>query len=132
MARLSRRIIKETQCLLAEPVLGIKAEPDEINTHYFCVVNTGPQGSPFEGGTFKLELFLPEEYPKAAPNVHFTTKIYHPNVDKLGRVRSDILKGKWSPARHRSAMDLGFVKCSNLDGPLANDAAEQWENKAQA
>ncbi|VCW77305.1 unnamed protein product, partial [Gulo gulo] len=69
MAKLSRRIIKETQRLLAEPVPGIKAEPGEINTHYFCVVSAGPQDSPFEGGTFKLELFLPEEYPKAAPNV---------------------------------------------------------------
>ncbi|KAM7316431.1 hypothetical protein ACRRTK_024162 [Alexandromys fortis] len=49
-------IIKETQCLLAEPVPGIKAEPDESNALYFHVVIAGPQDSPFEGGTFKLEL----------------------------------------------------------------------------
>uniref|UniRef100_A0A2K6UNU7 UBC core domain-containing protein n=1 Tax=Saimiri boliviensis boliviensis TaxID=39432 RepID=A0A2K6UNU7_SAIBB len=67
MARLPHRIIKGTQCLLAEPVPGIKAEPDESNARYFHVVIAGPQDSPFEGGTFKLELFLPEEYPMAAP-----------------------------------------------------------------
>ena len=60
----------------------------------------GPEGSPFErewlndlilgvplsfnkGGQFKLELFLPEEYPMAPPKVRFLTKIYHPNIGAL-------------------------------------------------
>lgn len=43
----------------------------------------GPEQSPYEGGMFKLELFLPEDYPMAAPKVRFLTKIYHPNIDKV-------------------------------------------------
>lgn len=31
-------------------------------------------------GVFKLELFLPAEYPMAPPKVRFLTKIYHPNI----------------------------------------------------
>uniref|UniRef100_A0A9L0I584 UBC core domain-containing protein n=1 Tax=Equus asinus TaxID=9793 RepID=A0A9L0I584_EQUAS len=69
MAGLPRRIMKETQRLLAEPVPGIKAEPDESNARYFHVVIAGPKDSPFEEGTFKRELFLPEEYPMAAPKI---------------------------------------------------------------
>ena len=110
MAGLPRRIIKETQRLLAEPVPGIKAEPDESNARYFHVAIAGPQDSPFEGGTFKLELFLPEEYPMAAPKVRFMTKIYHPNVDKLGRICLDTLS---SPQPCRSVLFChhpGFVK----------------------
>jgi len=47
----------------------------------------------FVGGVFKLELFLPEEYPMVAPKIRFLTKIYHPNIDKLGRICMDTLKG---------------------------------------
>ena len=50
-------------------VPGISAVPDENNARYFHVVVAGPEGSPFEGGVFKLELFLPEDYPMSAPKV---------------------------------------------------------------
>jgi len=69
MTNLPRRIIKETQRLMQEPVPGISAVPDDGNARYFHVVVAGPEGSPFEGGVFKLELFLPEDYPMSAPKV---------------------------------------------------------------
>jgi len=136
MAGLPRRIIKETQRLMAEPVPGISAIPDESNARYFHVVVAGPEGSPFEGGVFKLELFLPEEYPMSAPKVRFMTKIYHPNIDKLGRICLDILKDKWSPALQIRTVLLSIqalLSAPNPDDPLANDVAEQWKvNEADA
>lgn len=44
MSGLPRRIIKETQRLMAEPVPGISAMPDENNARYFHVVVAGPEG----------------------------------------------------------------------------------------
>lgn len=32
------------------------------------------------------------------PKVRFLTRVYHPNVDKIGRICLDVLKDKWSPA----------------------------------
>ena len=43
----------------------------EVVFRYFHVMIAGPEDSPFAGGVFKLELFLPEEYPMAAPKVCF-------------------------------------------------------------
>lgn len=136
MACLPRRIIKETQRLIAEPVPGISATPDESNARYFHVVVAGPSESPYEGGVFNLELFLPEEYPMSAPKVRFMTKIYHPNIDKLGRICLDILKDKWSPALQIRTVLLSIqalLSAPNPDDPLANDVAEQWKiNEAEA
>lgn len=50
------------------------------------------------GGIFKLELFLPDDYPMNPPKIRFLTKIFHPNVDKLGRICLDVLKSKTTRA----------------------------------
>ena len=92
------RILKETQRLAQDPVVGIYAEPSENNYRHFYVKIAGPTETPYEGGLFDCELFLPDEYPMVPPKVLFRTKIYHPNIDKLGRICLDILKTKWSPA----------------------------------
>mmetsp|Transcript_67178 Transcript_67178/g.196422 ORF Transcript_67178/g.196422 Transcript_67178/m.196422 type:complete len:150 (+) Transcript_67178:97-546(+) len=98
MAAIPKRIEKETQKLDQEPPPGVAAAPDKDNYRYFHIQMTGPAGTPYEGGRYELELFLPEGYPMEPPKVRFLTKIYHPNIDKLGRICLDVLKDKWSPA----------------------------------
>ncbi|CAJ0642933.1 16446_t:CDS:2, partial [Entrophospora sp. SA101] len=125
----------ETERLIQEPAPGISAIPHEENLRYFDVIIAGPTQSPFEGGVFKLELFLPEEYPMAPPKVRFITKIYHPNIDKLGRICLDILKDKWSPALQIRTVLLSvqaLLSAPNPDDPLANDVAQHWKENEKA
>src|SRR6202044_3169886 len=89
----------------------------------------GPSQSPYEGvsyktslggptidhaigGIFKLELFLPDDYPMTPPKIRFLTKIYHPNIDKLGRICLNILKNEhWSPALQIRTVLLSIQVC---------------------
>ncbi|TDL20247.1 hypothetical protein BD410DRAFT_899608 [Rickenella mellea] len=58
----------------------------------------GPEGSPYEGGVFKLDFELAPDYPFSAPKVNFVTRIYHMNISDRGAVCLDVLKHNWSPA----------------------------------
>jgi len=124
------RPLQETERLVADPAPGISAAPHEDNLRYFDVTIQGPDGSPFQNGVFRLELFLPEEYPMAPPKVRFLTKIYHPNIDKLGRICLDILKDKWSPALQIRTVLLSIqalLSSPNPDDPLAADVAKHYK-----
>ena len=80
-SNISRRIQKETQRLTESPFSNILVIVDIKNPRYFHIQMEGPPMTPYEGGIFNLELFLPDQYPMCPPRVRFLTKIYHPNID---------------------------------------------------
>lgn len=54
-----------------------------------------PEGTPWEGGTFRLRLEFSEAYPNEPPKAFFTTKVFHPNVyNNTGAICLDILQAR--------------------------------------
>lgn len=82
------------------------------------------------GGVFQLELFLPDDYPMCAPKIRFLTRIYHPNIDRLGRICLDVLKNNWSPALQIRTILLSIqalLGAPNPEDPLNEAVAKQWK-----
>ena len=139
MAEISKRIVEELTALSKEPVEGIEVAPDESNMRHLRCSIVGPPDSPYVGGKFNVVMFLEPGYPMEPPRVLFRTKIYHPNIDKMGRVCLSILKtDQWSPALQVRSVLLSLqalLSAPNPDDPLPLDVAEHWkrdENEAIA
>lgn len=109
---------------------GIEITPMVNNPRHFDVVIEGPKDSSYAGGWFHLEVYLPQSYPMDPPKVHFLTKIYHPNVDRVGRICLDILKSQWTPAlllpKVMQSIQL-LLQDPNPDDPLETHIADHWK-----
>ncbi len=89
-----RRVAKELTDIQADSSIShITARPADNNsgdlTHLKASI-TGPPGTPYEGGTYIVDVKIPTEYPFRPPIMKFDTKVWHPNISSQ-TVRSDRL-----------------------------------------
>ena len=79
-----------------------------------CVVPVDTEGTPYEGGVFRMKLALGADFPNVPPKGFFTTKIFHPNVSAEGEICVNTLKKDWKPnlgIRHI----LTVIRCLLID-----------------
>jgi len=73
---------------------------DEERLDVIKALITGPQDTPYAGGCFEFDIYLPDTYPREAPFVHFLTTgggraRFNPNLYEGGKVCLSLL-GTWS------------------------------------
>ncbi|KAI9594990.1 ubiquitin-conjugating enzyme/RWD-like protein [Syncephalis fuscata] len=137
--RFLARIRAEMQRLHTDPPPGINCWPAEMSdgngdclNRYVAEIR-GPPDSPYESGTFIVDLELSERYPMEPPIARFRTRVYHPNIDESGRICLSLLKmapkGTWSPASNLSTLLMSIrllLGDPNPDDPLLADIAREY------
>ncbi|KAJ5716416.1 hypothetical protein N7493_008327 [Penicillium malachiteum] len=95
-----RRIGKEMADIHADTKSQITAVPvnDQEDITHLRGSFPGPPGTPYEGGTYNVDIKIPTDYPFRPPVMKFETKVWHPNVSsQTGAICLDTLSSAWSP-----------------------------------
>jgi ubiquitin-conjugating enzyme E2 D/E len=131
-----RRLQREFMDIQRDPPANCTAGPaDNADFFRWEAMIFGPSDSPYAGGTFRLNIAFPSDYPFKPPIVTFATKIYHPNINAAGGICLDILKGQWSPALSISKVLLSILSLltdANPNDPLVPDIATQYKQNRAA
>lgn len=128
-SQLYKRINKEIQLIQNENLDGISAGPSGDEIYKWNAIIIGPQGTPYEGGTYFLDITFPNNYPQNPPRIIFKTPIYHPNISTQGSICLDLLKNNWSPSLSIGKILLSIsslLNDPNPNDPLNTDAANTF------
>lgn len=133
---IERRLMKEYENLMKDKkkLPGLSIKMIDNNIRYYKMKIIGPEDTPYEGGKYKLEIYYTDDYPNSPPKVRFLNKIYHPNIDGLGRICLDILKDQWSPIIQMRTLGLSLITLlanPNLSDPLDANVANYFSQNPE-
>ncbi|KAF4422225.1 ubiquitin-- ligase [Fusarium acutatum] len=90
-----RRVAKELQDCQNTGVNLQPCNPGDL-THLEASLPIPPD-TPYFGGTYTINVLVPDDYPFAKPSMKLNQKIYHPNVNReTGEIAPGAL-GSWEP-----------------------------------
>ena len=110
------RLLRDLKQLSENPFDGISATPMGTDIMLWEAVICGPEGTPFENGTFGLTLEFNEEYPIKPPVVKFISKMFHPNISEDGDI--SFFQFQWAPGYTVSTLLVNIQLM--LSAPITN------------
>ncbi|GAB5034903.1 ubiquitin-conjugating enzyme e2 27-like [Nannochloropsis oceanica] len=129
------RIRKELNECARDQKSGVTASPVGSSLNHLSGTITGPDGTPYAKGVFKIDIHIPTSYPFEPPKMKFLTKIWHPNISsQSGAICLDILKDQWSPALtiKTALISLQALLCTpQPDDPQDAEVASMYLNNQE-
>ena len=105
------------------PVAGVAIELVDSDVSKWNLIIDGPEGTPFVGGKFTVNLDFSDNYPFKPPKIKFVTKIYHPNIKgDTGEICTQAIEQQWVPTLNSKFIIqaiLTVIHTPNLESALA-------------
>lgn len=92
-------LLKELAVTATSLPPGVWVRVDEVRNDAIAIMIAGPEGTPYAGGLFEFDCFIPMEYPNTPPLMHLRTTgcgsvRFNPNLYNCGKVCLSLL-GTW-------------------------------------
>eukprot|EP00767_Chilomastix_cuspidata_P003891 gnl/Chilomastix_cuspidata/402.p2 GENE.gnl/Chilomastix_cuspidata/402~~gnl/Chilomastix_cuspidata/402.p2 ORF type:complete len:157 (-),score=67.05 gnl/Chilomastix_cuspidata/402:454-924(-) len=127
----ARRLSRELASLRLNPPANVCAGPIDDDLFHWKATLFGPEGTPYEGGIWEVDMKFSPQYPIEAPKAQFLTKMWHPNISfSSGSICLDILSSKWSSALSVETLLVSLLSMlddPNPSSPLNSDAARVYK-----
>lgn len=100
----AKRVFKEVAAMAEERqgALGIRvcvpADDATILSAPWVAFLRGPDGTPYEGCVYAVQVTLTPAYPHSPPELMFLNRCWHPNIGVNGHVCLDVLGRMWAPS----------------------------------
>jgi len=129
------RLQKEIASIESDTTSGITVVCVGRSLTHLIGTIPGPVGTPYEGGTFQIEIKVTDGYPFEPPKMKFLTRVWHPNISsQTGAICLDILKDQWSPALtiKTALLSLQALLCSpEPNDPQDAEVANMYKTNIQ-
>ena len=134
-----KQLKKELDELQKDPIItfGVTVGPRIINgkkdIFHWQITMLGPQDTPYANGLFILNADFKKDYPKSAPEIKFTNKMYHLNVRDDGHICINTLNQWKEGTTMTEVLSLIFALFykQNPDDAYKSDRANLFKNNRQ-
>jgi ubiquitin-protein ligase len=114
------------------PLPGVAIELVDSDVTKWNVILDGPEGTPFIGGKFTVNLDFSEGYPFKPPKIKFVTKIYHPNVKgDTGEICTQAIDQAWVPTLNSKFIIQAIqtvIQTPNVESAQEMDIANEFKS----